>query len=256
MPDGDGCGHIASVPRAVLENRIAWRSQEARRVWRAQTRLLASGRRAACPSSGGFAGPEPMPRLVLPAALPRVVDGKPRVTSFLRTDTGRRVGRGRTRQGMDPHPPETSALQGRGSHQESTSLRSLVQAPYYACRGRLGSPPCGRQWSAALRAALAGLRRVRPSRGGGRLYEACCFRAVATVTEIRDPVVGDRLLTISSPCPSVLSAGGTVRLRYQSSTDARVRPVGAIGSLQHPHGSLDRVPDGQPRHARTPASDS
>jgi hypothetical protein len=114
-------------------------------------RRVSPRRRAACPSSGGPAGPrpEPMPRLVLPAAIPRVVDGKPRVTSFLRTDTVRRVGRGRTRQGTDPHPPETSALQGRGSHQESTSLPSLVQAPYYACPRRLGSPPCGRPWSAA-----------------------------------------------------------------------------------------------------------
>jgi len=108
-------------------------------------------RGAACPSSGGPAGPrpEPMPRLVLPAALPRVVDGKPRVTSFFRADTVRRVGRGRTRQGTDPHPPETSAFQGRGSHQESTSLPSLVRAPYYACPRRLGSPPRGRPWSAA-----------------------------------------------------------------------------------------------------------
>jgi hypothetical protein len=39
----------------------------------------------------------------------------------------------------------------------------------------------------------------------------CCFRAVATVTEIRDPVVDDDSLTISSPCPSVLSAGGRER---------------------------------------------
>jgi hypothetical protein len=40
---------------------------------------------------------------------------------------------------------------------------------------------------------------------------SCCFRAVATVTEIRDLLVDDHPLTISSPCPSVLSAGGRER---------------------------------------------
>jgi hypothetical protein len=52
--------------------------------------------------------------------------------------------------------------------------------PYYACPRRLGSPPCGRPWSAApLRAILAGIRRVWPPRRGGRVDEACCFRAEA-----------------------------------------------------------------------------
>jgi len=54
----------------------------------------------------------------------------------------------------------------------------------------------------------------------------CCFRAVATVTEIRDPVVDDHSLTISSPCPSVLSAGGRER------TSAHRAPIRLVPERQ------------------------
>jgi len=54
----------------------------------------------------------------------------------------------------------------------------------------------------------------------------CCSRAVATVTEIRDPVVDDHSLTISSPCPSVLSAGGRER------TSAHRAPIRLVPERQ------------------------
>jgi hypothetical protein len=124
---------------------------------RAQTWLLASGWGAAWPSPGGSlpfiwwpwptTGAYAAARVASSASTR--VDGKPRVTSFFAADTGRRVGRGRTRQGTDAHPPETSAFQGRGSHQQSTSLPSLVQARTTPVRdgwevllaADLGAPP-------------------------------------------------------------------------------------------------------------------
>jgi hypothetical protein len=54
----------------------------------------------------------------------------------------------------------------------------------------------------------------------------CSFRAVATVTEIRDPVVDDHSLTISSPCPSVLSAMGRER------TSAHQAPIRLVPERQ------------------------
>ena len=112
---------------------------------------------------------------------------KPRVTSFLRTDTVRRVGRGRTRQGMNPHPP---ALQGRGSHQESTSLPSLVQARTTPVRdgwevllagdhrAPLVGGPCGHPPSLAVEERGGRLNEARSARSTGRsLGRPICRRS-------------------------------------------------------------------------------
>jgi hypothetical protein len=87
------------------------------------------------------------------------------------------AGGSRSDAARDEPSPGNLRPSGRRSHQGSTSLPSLVQARTTPVRDGWEVLIRATVERRFLRAVFAGIRRVWPSRRGGRLSEACCFRA-------------------------------------------------------------------------------